>query len=154
MEEEMLDVLMKNGGYRIDYFESEARSLSDAAALYIRADAPNELPYSRLAKHQLYEGLAIIAAGIGFHKLVGIYIDVSTLENVARPAYQRLKQDLLDSLFRRVLVIEPRALLGDPQADADLVDLYWSAGGFELINYESGYPVSMKIANRLPAIPG
>lgn len=148
----MLDVLMKNGGHRIDYFESGAVNHSDAAALYIRADAPGETKYSRQAKHQLYKGLAIIAECIGFQKLVGIYVDVNALENVERPAYQRLKQDLLDGLFRRVMVIDPRAMLGHPAADDDVRDLFWSAGGFELINYESGHPVQMNIRNGLPSV--
>lgn len=148
----MLDVLMKNGGHRIDYFESGAESFSDATALYIRADAPGEAQYSRQAKHQLYEGLAIIAECVGFNKLVGIYLDVNALQNVNRPAYQRLKQDLLDGMFRRVLVIDSLALLGHPEADGDVRDLFWSAGGFELINYESGHPVPMDISGVLPSV--
>ncbi len=134
----MLDVLMKLGGHRIDYFEGNAAGISDGAAFYLRADPPVDDLYSRESKHQLYLGLAIIAASVGLHKLVGIYIDVNHLNNVNRPAYQQLKLDLLDGLFRKVYVIDSRALLGHPTADADICDLYWSAGGFEMITFENG----------------
>jgi len=134
----MLDVLMKFGAHRIDYLESSAAGVSDGAAFYLRADSPAEEQYNREAKHQLYQGLALIAASIGLHKLVGVYIDVNDLENINRPAYQRLKMDLLDGMFRKVFVVNTNALLGHPAADADIRDLYWSAGGFEMITLENG----------------
>ena len=144
----MLDVLMKNGGHRIDYFESGTEIISDAAALYIRAEMPDDAHYDHQAKHQLYQGLAIISAKIGFQKLAGIYIDVNNLENLERPAYQRMKQDLLDGMFRRIYVLDSNAILGHPAADADLRDLYWSAGGFELISYENGVAEPLSICCR------
>ncbi len=135
----MLDVLMKFGAYRIDYLESSAASASDAVAFYLRANCPRHEFYSREAKHQLYQGLALIAANYGLHKLVGVYVDVNELSNINRPAYQRLKMDMLDGLFHKVFVVDPGALLGHPVADADMRDLYWSAGGFEIISMQEGY---------------
>jgi len=134
----MLDVLMKFGAHRIDYLESSAAGVSDGAAFYLRAESPADELYNREAKHQLYQGLALIAESVGLHKLVGVYIDVNSLENIDRPAYQRLKMDLLDGLFRKVFVVNSNALLGNPVADADVFDLYWSAGGFEMITLENG----------------
>ena len=60
---------------------------------------------------------------LGMGNLVGIYLDVNCLENLSRPAYQQMKQDIADGLFSRILILEEKALFGCPGTEQDLFDL-------------------------------
>ena len=133
----MLDALMKFGGHRIDYF-LQARSNLDAFGFYVCGGLGADCAYSLEAKHQLYFGLALIQSQLGLKNLVAIYIDVNDVNNLQRPAYVQLKQDLINGLFRRVLILDEAVLAGNPAAEADLATLSEQVNGFELFTCLAG----------------
>lgn len=143
----MLDALTKFGGYRIDLFEHN-RSNNNAFALYVRGGLVPGSQYSLEAKQQLYFGLALIQTVLGLEKLAGVYVDVNDLANPDRPAYRELKREILAGKIRRVLILDPSAILGHPVADRDMAELFQQAERLEVFTVVSGMerPIVMEPA--------
>ncbi len=141
----MLDSLMKIGAYRVEHFENIDRIDPEAFGFYIRGELKGASAYSRDAKTQLYAGLMMIHSKVQMAHLRGIYVDVDSIENLQRPAYLQMKEDLIAGLFRRILVLDEAALLGSADAQVDLYQVYIAIGGFELLVCRDGecvpYPV-------------
>lgn len=141
----MLDSMMKIGAYRIEHFENISQVDAMAFGFYIRGELKDASAYSRDAKAQLYAGLMMIHTKAQMSHLRGIYVDVDSIENLQRPAYLQMKEDLLAGLFRRILVLDEDALLGSTAAIMDLHGVYLSIGGFELLVCRDGecvpYPI-------------
>lgn len=134
----MLDSMMKFGAHRVDYFYPRLDENKKAFGFYIRAEiSPNEI-YCREAKRQLYTGLSIIQSKHEMKNLMGIYLDVDSLNNLYRPAYQQLKDDLRNGLFKRLFVLDEKALVGSLLADKDVYELYTLVGGFEILTCKDG----------------
>lgn len=150
----MLESMMKFGNHRVDYFVNRNTVNSQSVAFYIRGEMDEQDAYSRDAKHQLYLGLAILEQKVGMRHVTGIYVDVNDLNNIERPAYLRMKQDLEDGLFKKVFVLSADALLGDPTADADMCELYRRVGGFELFSCDTGdcAPLDFPVCCQMTAV--
>lgn len=133
----MLDTLMKFGAYRVEHFNDEYQADLSAFGFYIRGEKQAGA-YYRDAKSQLYAGLMLIHSKQMMSHLRGIYVDVDALENLQRPAYCQMKSDLLNGLFRRIFVLDESALLGEPEAEADLRRIYRAVGGFDLLVCRDG----------------
>jgi len=119
----MLDTLMIQGGYRIDYFNRQVWNRPEAIGLYLRAEIrPGEI-YSFDAKQRFFAGMMLLEAYLGREFLAAVYLDVDQVSNLARPAYQRLKKDIRAGGIARVLVTCPADLLGEGRADDDVKDL-------------------------------
>jgi len=134
----MLEAMTKFGGYRVDYLNHGLENDQKAFAFYLRAELIPGDGYSHEAKRQLYTGLAIIKQHLEFKHLVSIYLDVNNLDNLDRPAYQQMKQDMLKGMFKRLFVLDERAILGTPEADNDLLMLFIQTPGFELFTCKNG----------------
>jgi hypothetical protein len=129
----MLDSLMKFGAYRVNYFEPSIQRNPEAFGFYIRAEIENGQSYSHEAKYQLYSGLDLIQRFLGMKNLIGIYLDIDCLKNLRRPAYLKLKQDIIAGCFKRILVLDPRAISGCPGSENDLRELAGLVGGLDLL---------------------
>ena len=134
----MLDAMTKFGGYRVDYLHHGLEKDPKAFAFYLRAEIFPRDSYSREAKRQLYTGLSIIKQHLEFKHLAGIYLDVDSLDNLNRPAYVQLKQDMLNGMFKRLFVLNEGAIIGSAEADHDLLMLFIQTRGFELFTYKNG----------------
>ena len=134
----MLDAMTKFGGYRVDYLHHGLENDQKAFAFYLRAEINPGDSYSHEAKRQLYTGLTIIKQHLEFKHLSGIYLDVDSLDNLNRPAYQQMKQDMLNGMFKRLFVLDERALMGSADADHDLLMLFIQTRGFELFTCKNG----------------
>ncbi len=134
----MLDSMMKIGAYRVEHFENNNQVDLNAFGFYIRGELVDASAYSRDAKAQLYAGLMLIHSKMQMSHLSGIYVDVDVIENLQRPAYVQMKSDLVAGLFKRVLLLDERALLGNHEAEADLHQVYLAVGGFELLVCRDG----------------
>ncbi|HZW04000.1 MAG TPA: hypothetical protein VFF68_08730 [Anaerolineaceae bacterium] len=142
----MFEALMKMGGYRVDYLNRQAAGSPQALGFYVRGQLTDDQPYSRDAKRRLYTGLAVVQNELGPENLVSVYVDVNRPENLTRPAYVQLKEDLRSGLFRRVFTVDVNDLAGAPNAIEDLCKFYQEVGGFELLAFDdSGSPQSMKM---------
>ena len=141
----MLDVLMSFGDHRVDYFESCLGVNPLAFGFYIRGDKSELDVYSREAKYQLYAGLVLIHAKLEIKNLVGIYVDVNSLENLQRPAYRQLKQDLYSGFFRRLFVLDESALFGEAVADEDIFEIQREVAGFEILVCRDGECVPLEL---------
>ena len=134
----MFEALMKMGGYRVDYLNRKAAGSPQALGFYVRGQLVDGQPYSRDAKRRLYAGLAVIQQELGPENLVSVYMDVNFPDNLARPAYVQLKEDVRQGLFRRVFTFDVNDLAGAPNAVQDLCNFYQEIGGFELLGLEEG----------------
>lgn len=141
----MLDAMTKFGGYRVDYLHHGLEVDQLAFAFYLRAKITPGDNYSREAKRQLYSGLSVIKQHLEFKHLAGIYLDVDSLDNINRPAYQQMKQDMLNGLFKRLFVLDERAIMGTFEADRDLLMLFIQTGGFELFTCKNGECVPLEL---------
>jgi hypothetical protein len=133
----MLDALTKFGGYRIDHFEPNCSNAS-AFALYVRGGLVPGSLYSLEAKQQLYFGLALIQSVLGLEKLAGVFVDVNDLANLERPAYRELKREILAGEIKRVLILDPSAILGNPVADRDVAELFQRVNRLEIFTVIAG----------------
>ena len=129
----MLSELMRAGGHCVNYLNMHSRGLPAAFGFYVCDEMQEGAAYSRLAKRRLYQGLCVIQAKQGWEKLVGVYVDVSKPGNLSRAAYRQMKEDLRAGFFRRVFVVCPRDLFGDPVICRDIEKLNRQVDGFELI---------------------
>lgn len=134
----MLETMSKFGAYRVDYLHRGPDKDQKAFGFYLRAGISAGDQYSREAKHQLYAGLALITSRLELKNLVGIYLDVDVLSNLNRPAYQQMKKDMLNGMFKRLFVLDEQAIMGSPEADHDLLQLFIQTGGFELFTCKNG----------------
>jgi hypothetical protein len=134
----MLDAMTKFGGYRVDYLHHGLEKDLKAFAFYLRAEITPGDSYSHEAKRQLYTGLTIIKQHLEFKHLAGIYLDVDSLDNLKRPAYQQMKQDMLNGMFKRLFVLDERAVMGTSDADHDMLMLFIQTRGFELFTCKNG----------------
>lgn len=134
----MLDAMTKFGGYRVDYLHHGLENDRKAFAFYLRAEINSGDNYSHDAKRQLYKGLTIIKQHLEFKHLAGIYLDVDNLNNLNRPAYQQMKRDMLNGMFKRLFVLDERAVLGSAEADHDMLMLFIQTRGFELFTCKNG----------------
>jgi hypothetical protein len=139
----MLDTLMRVGAHRIEYLDDTRNP--QAFAFYIRGNKRDGDVICKDAKSQLYAGLLLIHNKLQMTNLTGIYVDVDSLENLQRPAYQQLKQDLMAGMFKRVFILDRTALLGTPQSDQDLQQLFFRCGGFELLVCREGECVALDL---------
>lgn len=134
----MLNAMMKFGAFRVDYLNLGLDKDHKSFGFYLRAEISAGDSYSRGAKHQLYTGLSIIKRKLEMKNLVGIYLDIDSLDNLDRPAYQQMKKDMLNGLFKRLFVLDENAIMGSPTADHDLLKLFLQTGGFELFTCKNG----------------
>jgi hypothetical protein len=141
----MLDTMMKFGAFRVDYLNLGLDKDRKAFGFYLRAEIPAGDQYSREAKHQLYTGLSIITCKLEIKHLVGIYLDVDSLDNLERPAYQTMKNDMLKGMFKRLFVLDEHAIMGSPAADYDLLKFFIQSGGFELFTCKNGECIPLEI---------
>jgi hypothetical protein len=142
----MLETMMKFGAFRVDYINQGLNRNQKAFGFYLRAEISVGDHYSRDAKHQLYSGLTIIKKKLEMVNLVGIYLDVDSLDNLERPAYQQMKEDMLNGLFKRLFVLDENAILGSLAAEHDLLRLFVRTGGFELFTCKNGECVPLEFA--------
>mgnify|MGYP001765395783 FL=1 len=132
----MLDTLMKFGAYRVNYFDTQKLRDPESFGFYIRAEIEEGQVYSHDAKHQLYAGLDLIHRCLGMRNLIGIYLDVNCLKNLARPAYLQMKKDILAGCFKRILVLNDQAISGCPGSEKDLRELAGLVGGLEILSWQ------------------
>ena len=130
----MLEALMKIGGYRVERFIHSAQT-GDEFGMYVRGMLSGAEVYSRVAKQQLYYGLATLYKLGELKSLAGIYLDIAQLEDLQRPAYQQLKHDMLEGRFHRVMILDVCALFGCEAAEKDLKKLSRRVAGFELFTF-------------------
>ena len=133
----MLTTLMKFGGYRVDRF-FQLEQTGKEFGFYVCADLMEPDGYCREAKHQLYFGLAVIHSQGELKNLAGIYIDINHPENLLRPAYVALKQDLLEGNFHRVVMIQNSILRSHGEAKKDLAGLALQIRNLELFTFGPG----------------
>ncbi len=147
----MIETLMIQGGHRIDYMNEDAVGKPEAFGFYVRGNLSDQEPYSQEAKHHLYAGLNAIQTQLGYENLVAIYVDVNAADAQNRPAYQQMKQDMLDGLFRKIFTFMHSDLLGSCATLKDLLDLYEELEGFEWITCDDGRcrPFSGDLRRRL-----
>jgi hypothetical protein len=141
----MLDTLMRIGAHRIDYFDSSRAKNAQAFAFYIRGNKNAGDVICRDAKSQLYAGLLLIHSKLQMANLAGIYVDVDGIENLKRPAYVQLKQDIRNGLFTRIFILDRSSIMGTALADRDLQELFFQVGGFELLVCRDGECVAIDI---------
>lgn len=134
----MFETFMHPGAYRIDYFNGAAMGNSEAIALYVLGNLPQQAAYSNQAKHNLAAGLSLIQIEIGKQNLVAVYIDINSADNLARPAYQQMKWDIRLGLFHQIMVHDMLDLAMDAAVMEDLCDLYREVRGFKVITYHGG----------------
>jgi hypothetical protein len=129
----MYESLMKSGNHRVDYFNEDARGKPQSYAFYVSGDLPGNSPYSRTAKHQLLAGLMVIENTFGLRCLVGIYLDIASPLCPARPALQRLKEDLQAGYFNRAVIYSSENTESDPAYMEDMEKIKLEISGFELV---------------------
>ncbi len=149
----MIETLMIQGGHRIDYLSEDAAGKPEAFGFYVCGDLGDQEPYSQEAKHHLYAGLNAIQKQLGRENLVAIYVDVNSADTQNRPAYQKMKQDMLDGMFRRVFTFVSDDLIGSCASSKDLLRLYQELEGFEWITCDDGvcHSISGDLPRRLRA---
>jgi hypothetical protein len=134
----MYETLMKLGSYRVDYLNVSTRGTTGAFAFTVCGEPPNENSYSASAKRILYTGLSLIQQTLGSNNLVAVYLDVDAIDNLHRPAYQQMKQDLRAGMFRRVFDLRASDLMANHILARELERLYREVGGFDLLTFEGG----------------
>lgn len=130
----MFDTLMQYGGHRVTYLNDCARGKACALGFYVRGELVKGQRYSHSTKHHLMAGLDVIQESLGRENLVAVYLDVDVLDNLSRPAYLQMKQDLCAGMFHRLFVFSQSDLMGNHQVDQDVYDLYRQTGGFDLLS--------------------
>jgi hypothetical protein len=134
----MFETFRKQGSFRIDYLNNAARGSPEAYAFYVRGEVDKNAPYSITAKHHLCAGLNIIRKNMNCDYLVAIYVDINQAQNVYRPAYVQMKQDMRAGMFRQVFTFHSGDLTGDHIALTDLHELYRDLDGFDVLSYHNG----------------
>lgn len=134
----MFEALRTAGGHRVDYLNQQARGRDGAFAFYVCGDKPEEAAYSQTAKRSLLAGLSLIQQTLGPENLVAVYLDVNSIENIARPAYVQMKDDLRSGMFKRLFTLHAGDLIGEAESAEDLNQLYYEVGGFDLLTFEQG----------------
>jgi hypothetical protein len=132
----MFEALRRFGGYRVDYMNEAEVGSANAVAFYVCGDLPAGAPYSQNAKHRLLMGLEVMRANFGLQNLVAVYLDVNSPDNLERPAYMQMKQDLQSGKFRRLFVWPDCSLLVNLAARSEMLKLYMEVGGFEMLTYD------------------
>lgn len=138
MEETMFEALMKFGGYRVDYLNKHRAGSAAALGLYVSGDLPVNQSYSRMAKHNLFNGLVAIRQQQEEHNLVAVYLEVNSPFNLQRPAYQQMKRDIQAGLFRRLCLPVISDLISDEEMQADFWRFYRELPWIELLSVEAG----------------
>jgi len=138
MEATMFETLMKFGGHRVDYMNSERAGSSVALGLYVSGDLPAHQSYSRAAKHALMSGLVAIREQGEERNLVAVYLDIDSGFNPNRPAYQQMKYDVQAGLFHRLFVPIIANLAANVDLQADFWKFYRSLPRIELLSIDSG----------------
>lgn len=133
----MLTTLMKFGEHRVDRF-FQPEQTGKEFGFYVCADLKEPGGYCKEAKHQLYFGLAVIHSQGELKNLAGIYIDINHPENLLRPAYVALKQDLLEGNFHRVVMFQNSILCSHGEAKKDLAGLGLQIRNLELFTFAPG----------------
>jgi len=134
----MFETLRKQGSYRIDYLNQAARGSPEAFAFYVRGELEQGAPYSVSAKRHLRAGLNIIRKNMNCDFLVAIYLDINTAQNLHRPAYLQMKQDLHAGYFHRVFTLHAADLIGDNAVMEDLIKLSQDISGLDVFTYQEG----------------
>ena len=129
---------MKIGAFRVDYFELNENQDPLAFGFYIRGEVNSHAGYSIEAKLQLYSGWLMIRSKRLLSHLKAVYVDIDSLDQLERPAYLQLKQDLRKGLFRQLFIFEESALIGCQKAEDDLHQLAETIEGFELFVCHNG----------------
>ncbi len=138
MEDTMFETLMKFGGYRVDYMQSNRFGTPAAVGLYVLGDLPTNQAYSREAKHHLFSALFLLRDQHESENLVAIYLDVNTSMETSRPAYQQMKRDMKAGLFRWLCVPSICDLIGDDRMYSDFWNFYRELEWCEIISTENG----------------
>lgn len=144
----MLEALLKFGGYRVDRF-FKAEQSGEEFALYLCSWQQTKGNYCLAAKHQLQYGLAQIHAHGQLKNLAGIYIDINLPEQLNRPAYLELKQDLRQGKFQRVLVLEDELIVGKCDVERDWQALAAEVPGLKFFTFERGEWTSIVMQQHL-----
>jgi hypothetical protein len=144
----MLEALLKFGGYRVDRF-FKAEQSGEEFALYLCSWQQTKGNYCLAAKHQLQYGLAQIHAHGQLKNLAGIYIDINLPEQLNRPAYLELKQDLRQGKFQRVLVLEDELIVGNCDVERDWQALAAEVPGLKFFTFERGEWTSIVMQQHL-----
>jgi hypothetical protein len=134
----MFEILMKPGSHRVDYLNMNVVGKPAAFAFYVCGEISPNAIYSASAKRALLAGLSVIQATLGPENLVAVYLDVNSLVNLARPAYNRMKEDLRAGMFRRLFVLPSQDVMGESKTANDLGRLYQEVGGFDLLTFDQG----------------
>jgi len=100
----MFETLTKTGGYRVDYLNRSVQGRPEAVALYVCGSLSRGQSYSADAKRRLYAGLAFVHEHMGLENLVGVYLDVDSIEKPSYTAYNQMKRDLRQGLFRQTVI--------------------------------------------------
>jgi len=145
----MFATLMKSGSYRVDYFKDQAAGSPQALGFYACGDIPSQAPFSQSARHNLLAGLIVIQHHFGISNLVAIYLDVHPPDpqQAIRPAYEQMKRDLREGLFKRAFVFSTCRLKNGQDMLEDLCQFYAEIDGFELITFVNGAPKTLLPCN-------
>lgn len=133
----MLDVMMKNGNYRVDYLNPLGEHAARMFAFYVCGPVAANEQYGHDVKKRLFIGLDVIKRMMGMDYLSAIYLDMNESNNVERPGYEQMKRDLARGLFRRVFVLRLDDLFGGSEMMNDLMDFSIQIGGFEVLVYDA-----------------
>ena len=142
----MLDTMMKFGAFRVDYFHRGPDIDQKAFGFYLRSEISGGDRFSRGAKIQLYSGLMFIKQNLEFNHLVGIYLDVDSLDNLERPAYKQMKRDIFAGYFKRLFVLDENAIMGSDISNLDLLNFFVQVDGFDLFTCKNGQCVALEFA--------
>ena len=134
---DMLDTMMKPGGYRVDYFNRPDVMPADRLAFYVRGELENGARYSKRARTHMLAGFHVIMTDLDLHHLVAVYLDITWIGQPSRLAYEQMKSDLCQGLFCRVFAFCLADLAPCPAVITDLALLRASYPGFEVLAYDS-----------------
>lgn len=140
----MIGTLTKFGTYKVERFHQPYLN-GKGIGFYICAQMQDKEPYCVDAKSQLYYGLALLRENDLLAQLAGIYVDVNSLKNVERPAYQMLKEDILNGYVQRVLIIKRKVLFGCLEAKSDWNRYSREYEGIEVFTFNHGKIASVAI---------
>ncbi len=133
----MLDVMMKNGNFRVDYLNPMPSQPARMFAFYVCGSVADHEHYGHDVKKRLFVGLDVIKRMMGMENLAAVYLDVNDSTNVQRPGYEQMKRDLADGLFRRIFVLRLDDLFAGSEMMDDLMTFSMTIGGFEVLVYDA-----------------
>lgn len=132
----MFATLMEKNGHRVEYWHECMRGKPMSLGFYVRGEIFPGDQYSVSARFHLTVGMLVIERDLGLSNLHGLYVDIDSAENLYRPAYVQLKQDLIEGAIRKVFVFELEDLTMLQEGCMEFNQITPMVGGIELLVYD------------------